>query len=157
MLDDGAAYDPEADRWRPVAKAGAPAGRMDAAAVWTGSEVLIFGGKTSDGAEDACEGAAYDPVSDHWRSVVAPGCLSRGSLRAAWAPKGLLIVGEPEGDTVYPPREGAFLPQRGNRWQNFRVGFGWPEAAAVWTGRALLLWGGFEGTNVVGTGVRIIP
>ena len=163
MLDDGAAYDPEADRWRPIAKAGAATARMAAAAVWSGTEVLIFGGKTSERADDACDGAAYDPVSDRWRSVVAPGCLSRGSLRAAWTQKGLLVVGEPEGDTVYPPREGAFLPQRGpsvgkaNAWQNFRVGFGWPEAAAVWTGRAMLLWGGFDGTNVVRTGVRIIP
>src|SRR5687768_1317638 len=65
--------------WQAIAD-GPLSGRTDAAALWTGSEVLVFGGD-ADGycpPELACDrkrdhttalrdGAAYDPVADTWR------------------------------------------------------------------------------------------
>jgi len=156
-LNDGAAYDPASDQWRRLSLIGAPAGRIAAAGLWTGREVLIWGGKTSDRSEAACDGAAYDPRRDTWRTISARDCLSRDSLRAVWTQRGLLVVGETNSDAVYPPREGALLPNGESRWRNFPVGFGWNETAAVWTGRDLLMWGGFDGTNVVGSGVKIRP
>jgi hypothetical protein len=60
----GAAYDPAADEWRPVA-ASPLEPRMNHFAVWTGAEMLIWGG--ADGALLRADGAAYDPQHDTWR------------------------------------------------------------------------------------------
>jgi hypothetical protein len=61
---DGAAYDPETDRWRIIAEAPLT-GRRNHFAAWTGREMVIVGG---DGRTD---GAAYDPVRDSWRDLAA--------------------------------------------------------------------------------------
>ncbi|HTW16027.1 MAG TPA: hypothetical protein VMF51_12910 [Nocardioides sp.] len=67
-LADGAAYDPDADRWRPIAPA--PQTLHDGTAVWTGSEVVVPGLEVT---------LAYDPVSDRWRELdAAPGGFDRG-------------------------------------------------------------------------------
>jgi hypothetical protein len=59
------------------------AGRVDATAVWTGKEVVIWGGV--DAADDKrmlVDGAAYDPASDSWRLTAEP-LTSEGRKQAA--------------------------------------------------------------------------
>jgi len=65
---DGAAFDPETGRWRRIADAPI---RPSAGAigVWTGDDVLIWGGITSRGAGPWPVGAAYDPDADTWRAI----------------------------------------------------------------------------------------
>ena len=46
ILRDGAAYNPVTDAWRAVSTANAPSNRVDAAMVWTGNEMLVWGGTT---------------------------------------------------------------------------------------------------------------
>jgi len=41
---DAARYNPLADAWIPVTSNGAPAGRSDHTAIWTGREMIICGG-----------------------------------------------------------------------------------------------------------------
>jgi hypothetical protein len=43
-LSPGNRFDPARDIWAPIAPANAPARRIQAEAVWTGSEILLFGG-----------------------------------------------------------------------------------------------------------------
>jgi len=43
-LQDGAAYDPASRTWRTLPAPGAPGKRSEHTAVWTGSEVLVWGG-----------------------------------------------------------------------------------------------------------------
>ena len=43
-LSTGATYDPDTDRWTLLPAAGAPAARCQHVAVWTGSEMLLWGG-----------------------------------------------------------------------------------------------------------------
>jgi hypothetical protein len=47
-LDNGGLYDPAANSWTVMTTTGAPAGRRDHTAVWTGSEMIVWGG--TDGA-----------------------------------------------------------------------------------------------------------
>jgi len=61
---DGAAYDPATDTWRMLSPAPIE-GRSLAQAVWTGTEVIIWGGSYSSRPEEM--GAAYDPATDEWR------------------------------------------------------------------------------------------
>src|SRR5439155_20893762 len=43
-LGDGGRYDPATDSWKPIAMAGAPSPRSVFACVWTGTEMLVWGG-----------------------------------------------------------------------------------------------------------------
>ncbi len=55
----GALYDPEADAWTPMAQEGAPSPRARAAALWTGSELVVWGGMLGGAARD--DGARFTP------------------------------------------------------------------------------------------------
>ena len=44
FLGDGGHYDPVADEWTPTATVGAPAARGLHSAVWTGQEMIVWGG-----------------------------------------------------------------------------------------------------------------
>jgi hypothetical protein len=65
LVADGAAYDPVADRWRPIAPA--PAAFDHAATWWTGSEMLVV--VVPDSTPRLL---AYDPVGDRWSERAAP-------------------------------------------------------------------------------------
>jgi hypothetical protein len=74
--NDGALYDPTLDRWRPMTKTGAPRSRRDHIVAWTGSRILVWGGRsidTSDGPPYPItylgEAALYDPGEDQWTAM----------------------------------------------------------------------------------------
>ena len=66
---DGTAYDPRSDSWRAVASAPLRA-RERHTAVWTGEEMIIWGG-SRPGRQGGrlLDGAAYDPQQDRWRRL----------------------------------------------------------------------------------------
>jgi hypothetical protein len=45
-VSDGGAYDPEAARWRELSAQGAPVSRSDATMIWSGTQLLVFGGQS---------------------------------------------------------------------------------------------------------------
>lgn len=47
QLASGGAYNPATDRWRPLSQSGGPLARTAASAVWSGTELIIFGGTSS--------------------------------------------------------------------------------------------------------------
>lgn len=61
LTADGALYDPAADAWTPMAGDGAPSARERAAAVWTGSELIVWGGGL--GSDVRADGARFIPAS----------------------------------------------------------------------------------------------
>jgi N-acetylneuraminic acid mutarotase len=60
-FNDGGHYNPMTDSWTPTATVGAPSPRYDHTAVWTGTEMIIWGGGYSDGSTDyyLADGAVY--------------------------------------------------------------------------------------------------
>ena len=52
MLGDGACYTPATDRWTPLPLEGAPRPRASHSAIWTGAELLIWGGGSDRGSFD---------------------------------------------------------------------------------------------------------
>jgi|GEM_PF-6033015 len=104
---DGAAYDPATDRWRTLADA--PLGARKAPAVWTGTEMVVMAGSRGGGTSVCCgstalaDGAAYEPVTDTWRSLRStvghPGFepLWTGDLLLMFA-KGGVVVYDPGAD-----------------------------------------------------------
>jgi N-acetylneuraminic acid mutarotase len=59
VLNTGAKYNPITDTWTPITTSGALSARGDPCAVWTGTEVIIWGGY--DGTNYLQDGAKYKP------------------------------------------------------------------------------------------------
>src|SRR5205814_36723 len=65
--DTGGRYDPGADTWMATTATNAPTGRANPKVVWTGSEMIIFGGFYFDGSYHYLDtGGRYDPGTDIW-------------------------------------------------------------------------------------------
>jgi len=96
---DGGLYDPETDTWRPL-PAGSPAeGRqLFGDALWTGTEVLVWGGLGVDGLLDT--GWRYDPRREQWRAIPGEGApLKRLWHTAVWTGSEMIVWGgESHGD-----------------------------------------------------------
>jgi hypothetical protein len=70
-LRTGDRYDPLLDAWTPVNTVGAPSARNSHPAVWTGSEMVIWGG--FDGTSVLNSGGRYNPATDIWSSTTTVG------------------------------------------------------------------------------------
>src|SRR5262249_14104351 len=83
---------PSTDSWAAVSSSGAPSPRAMHTAVWTGAEMLVWGGY--DGAYLG-SGGRYDPAYDSWRGTngdaTAP--APRGAHAAAWTANGMIVWG----------------------------------------------------------------
>jgi Galactose oxidase, central domain len=70
-LGDGAVYDAVADTWQSVTTgARMPSPRQLATAVWTGADILVYGGSDASGSAFQ-DGASYDPALDQWSAISA--------------------------------------------------------------------------------------
>lgn len=63
-FSDGSAYEPAPGEWRLINLVPA-AGRFLHSAVWTGSEMLVFGGRSDPSSLPFDDGFAYDPDALH--------------------------------------------------------------------------------------------
>ena len=90
-MADGAAYEPVADRWDVLPPAPI-AGRFGASAVWTGKEVLFWGGQ--DGSATAfADGAGYDPAIREWRVLPRAPIGARTGHQAVWTGSEMVVWG----------------------------------------------------------------
>jgi hypothetical protein len=153
---DGAAYDPATQRWTVLPPA--PEGqwlesgrgpRGQGLAVWTGRELLVWGGYKPDprpNYADPSDGVAYDPARRAWRKLAPrPRQLPFGSdAWVVWTGRALL-VGEVSGsDEAGRTVAGAYDPAT-NRWRLL------PPSPAITGGRRLL-----AARTVVWTGSRLL-
>src|SRR5262245_17799288 len=85
----GGRYNPATDTWTPTRDAGAPSARYAHTAVWTGTQMIVWGGGPT-----LNDGGRYDPVSDTWTPtslVSAPS--SRSSHTAVWTGTQMIVWG----------------------------------------------------------------
>ncbi len=83
---NGARYRPDLDLWTPVGSdENTPPGRNGHTAVWTGSEMIVWGGETLYDV-DRVRGGRYRPATDSWLAtqVDAPAPFPRTRHVAAW-------------------------------------------------------------------------
>ncbi len=100
-LNTGGQYDPVADSWTPTSTSNAPSGRDLHSLVWTGSEVIAWGG--CGGVNCLIgqnSGGRYNPATDTWQAtslLEAP--TQRNSHSAVWTGAEMIVFGgEPCGD-----------------------------------------------------------
>jgi N-acetylneuraminic acid mutarotase len=91
LLADGAAYDPVTDLWSPITSADAPPARFRHAVVWTGNEMLVFGGNGA-GAAVITSAAAYRPETDTWR-VLPASAATAADQTGQWSGSEVLVFG----------------------------------------------------------------
>jgi hypothetical protein len=146
-------FDPVARRWHRVAAAPL-AGRSLAAAVWTGDEVLVWGGYARGGT--FADGAAYDPVTDIWRTLPAAPLSARAPVATVWTGTEMVVWGS--GSRERPGvRDGAAFDPRANRWRTIAPApvalndAGWPSPSTVWTGREMIVVGSLLDANNAAT------
>jgi hypothetical protein len=132
--------------WRPLPKAPI-AGRIGAGVVWTGEEMIVWGGVSRGGTIEAvADGAAYDPVADAWRRIApAPsGVLGAVGAAAAWTGTTAVFWA---GNSPDGPAAGGVYDPTTDTWRRLPEGPLGPREGyvAVWTGTELLIVGGTSG------------
>src|SRR5438477_3849043 len=68
LLNTGGRYTPATDTWAATSVMNAPAPRDFHTAVWTGSEMIVWGGYGGE-AGDFNTGGRYNPASDSWTAT----------------------------------------------------------------------------------------
>lgn len=89
---DGAAYDPATDTWRAI-PAPRLSGRVEASAVWTGREMILWGGSIHGRSVTLDDGAAFDPSTNEWRSLPEAPIKARALHLATWTGKEMIVWG----------------------------------------------------------------
>jgi hypothetical protein len=116
-LSTGAVYDVLHDSWQLTSiTTNTPSGRLLASAAWTGSQFLVWGGRTNSGSAEYKTGALYDPGTQEWTPVAAAGVARSGALSLSYSAQVLIWGGW--------SRDGAVLDKAaryavaGNAWTN---------------------------------------
>jgi hypothetical protein len=156
VFGTGARYNPASDTWLPISTAGAPSARFGHTAVWTGSEMIIWGGGGATGSILG-DGARYDPSIDFWTPVTVTGAPSeRVGHVAVWTGAEMIVWGNMFGSTnsggVYDPTTGSWratdsLCAPSGRW----------KAPAIWTGTRMIIWGGTTVSSFFANGAAYDP
>ena len=143
------------DKWDNGALDDVPDGRYQHVSVWTGTEMIIWGGRTS--ISFSATAGRYDPLTDTWRGVSldgAPPMAYEGT--AIWTGTEMIVWG---GFSNAPRATGRYDPIS-NTWSPIAtVGEPGPRSghSAVWTGAEMIVWGGQEGGTTTSTGARYDP
>ena len=140
---DAARYQPASDSWIALPTTNAPSPRRDAAAVWTGSEVFVWGGY--DGAVNQKTGARFNPANNTWTATetnAAP--VQRNGHAAFWDGSHVIVWGGR--NSSGPLNDGGRYDPLTDAWT--LTPFGSVRAltgnAIVWTGAQMITVGGVD-------------
>ena len=162
FLDDGAIYHLCDDSWSPMSTAGVPHAITDTVAqrpigVWTGSELLVWGGFQGAPAgyeegEQVAFATRYDAANDSWSDMARDGePTARDYSAHLWTGQRLLVWGgiAQSGDQSWVNHDdGALYDPKTNSWTPMSKS-GAPAGRYatdryVWTGDELIVWGGLS-------------
>jgi hypothetical protein len=153
-LNSGGRYDPVTDSWISTSLVNAPSPRDYHSAVWTGSEVIVWGGEPI-----LNTGGKYNPTTDSWIPTSTSNApAARAAHTAVWAGDEMIVWGGRDQmgwfntGARYGPNTDSWTatstinaPER--RWYH----------TALWTGSEMIVWGGTNGTIYLNTGGRYNP
>jgi N-acetylneuraminic acid mutarotase len=148
VTNTGGRYDPLLDAWTPTSTSGAPIARRLHTGVWTGQEMLIWGGLLD------APGGRYDPISDMWSPISRTNepsyrqnhtAIWTGSRMIIWGGQNSEFPGNPSLCNQIQLADGRAYDPATDTWANIA-----PNAAlgrrsshsAVWTGSQMIVWGG---------------
>lgn len=127
------------DLWRDLETP--PSSRADLSAVWTGTEMIVWGGDI--GSIYRNTGGRYNPATDRWTSTSRTGAPSpRSEVRAVWTGTRMIVWGGTNGTVL---RDGAMYDPVADAWtpmSTLGAPVGGNRNSAVWTGTRMIVWGG---------------
>jgi Kelch motif len=91
VVADLAVYTPASNAWRVVT--GPQPGRVHHGAVWTGHQLLLWGGTVTFGGAPAPHGLAYTPATGRWTALPLSSLRGREDPVVAWTGRQLLVWG----------------------------------------------------------------
>ena len=162
---DGGRYDPVANQWTTIANdlPNSPAARQLHSAVWTGNQMVVWGGAGAGG--DFNDGGRFDPVANTWTGIsggLANAPAAREAHTAVWTGTEMIIWGGYLGGTATLANDGARFNPLANAWVALPKTL--PNTpvprwlhTAVWTGQEMIIWGGSTGVSPVNDGGRFDP
>jgi N-acetylneuraminic acid mutarotase len=141
LYGDGASYSPTTNSWTPVNGTNAPDARTYHTAVWTGSEMIVWGGVNEPAYDQS--GGRYDPVADAWTPT---SLVDAPSLRwfhaAVWTGTEMIVQGGSFGVVAggrYDPASDTWTATSPVNSANHGQGI-----TAVWTDTEMIVWGGLD-------------
>ncbi len=141
------------DTWTATPIVNAPDGRIFYTTVWTGSEMIVWGGVNSIRLNT---GAIYNPIEDTWRPTSTTNApAGRDYHTAVWTGSEMIVWGgEPILNTG-----GKYNPITDSWTATSTVNAPIARSAqtAVWTGSEMIVWGGRNGTFWMNSGGRYSP
>lgn len=138
------------DTWTPTAVDYLPEARYGHVAVWTGTEMVVWGGW---GGALLATGGRYSPATDTWLPTTTTGAPSaRWFSTAVWTGSQMIVWGGASTVSGGPLDTGARYTPGSDQWSGISTGDHLPAArfhnAAVWTGNQMIVWGGIGGIGV---------
>ena len=92
FLNTGGRYNPSTDSWTATSTTNAPSGRYLHTAVWTGSEMIVWGGVMVT--DDLNTGGRYNPSTDTWTATSTTNAPSaRDDHTAVWTGSEMIVWG----------------------------------------------------------------
>jgi N-acetylneuraminic acid mutarotase len=151
-FNDGARYNLAANVWTPVSLTSAPFRRYGHSAVWTGTEMIVWGGAYAEGSLEIVRsnynnGGRYNPVANSWSplSAAAGTPTARFDHDAVWAGNRMVVWGGTDGTNSF--NSGARYFPGNNTWSNMTF-TGRPVSRSghttIWSGSEMIVWGGYN-------------
>jgi len=136
-----------AGAWNAISTIGAPSPRSGHTTVWTGTQMIVWGGFDRNTGSLFGDGARYDPATDAWTKISNAGAPSArsghvavwtGSKLIVWG--GLDLNGYSNSGSIYDPSTDTWATMSSSAAPSVRAGH-----TAVWTGTEVIVWGGNGG------------
>ena len=136
------------DTWTATTTTNAPAGRYYFIAVWTGSEMIVWGGY--DHTNYFNTGGRYNPSTDSWTATsLANAPDLRDGHTAVWTGTEMIVWGGNNGFPNFFNTGGRYNPGT-DSWtvtSTTNAPSGRTGHTAVWTGSEMIVWGGYSGNS----------
>jgi N-acetylneuraminic acid mutarotase len=145
-VNTGATYDPVTDTWTHLSQTGAPPHLDGYSAVWTGSEMIVWGGLDRTLGTYSNKGYRLNPANNTWTGTSVAGAASgRRYASAVWTGAEMLVWGGSNTSLIL--NTGARYDPAGDSWTPMNSAGGPPasQASAAWTGDRMLVWTGAAG------------
>lgn len=148
------------DSWTAITTTNAPSPRDSHTAIWTGTEMIVWGG-ASPGNNELNTGGRYNPATDDWTATsVANAPDGRSSHTAIWTGTEMIVWGGTDNNGTYFNTGGRYDPAT-DTWtatSTTNAPGGRYAHTAVWTGNEMIVWGGSAGfPNIFDDGGRYDP
>jgi hypothetical protein len=148
--NEGEVMEPGSGTYTSTTTTGAPAARIEHTGIWTGSAMIVHGGR--DLGAWFGDTFSYDPIADSWTSLSTTGAPSpRANHSAIWTGTEMIIWGGYD-SAFNELDDGAAYDPAADTWRALAAvptGVAARERhKAVWTGSMMIVWGGYDVNDI---------